>query len=74
MSWEDFAAAIARLRLNSHRDFVYKGAATLWTQQLARGHSDRRALLHWLCATLEAKEREPQPSTPSLAALFFATA
>ena len=53
---------------------MYKGAAALWTQQLARGHGDRRTLIRWLCVTLEAKEREPQPSTPSLAALFFATA
>ena len=72
-NWEAFASIIARIRLNSHRDFVYKGAATLWMQQLARGYGDRHALLNWLCMTIQAKRNESQPSTPSLAALFFTT-
>ena len=71
MGWEAFETAVASTRLRSHRDFVYKGAVTMWAQQLKRTGGSEEALIGTLCDEMKKNWALEQPSEPSMAALFF---
>lgn len=71
MGWEAFETAVASTRLRSHRDFVYKGAVTMWAQQLKRTGGSEEALIGTLCDEMKKNWVLEQPSEPSMAALFF---
>lgn len=71
MGWEAFETAVASTRLRSHRDFVYKGAVTMWAQQLKRTGGSEEALIGYVCDEMKKNWALEQPSEPSMAALFF---